>query len=205
MTRGRLLGVILAAGLGFGAALPTGESVLSEEPPELVERLRERGIVVMEDVASDERSTFVVAYVMFAQPRERAIALVTDPKRQLEWRSDLSGVETLETAPGIRVDEIRIRVLFRELVYRVKYQRDPTTDRIAWALDPRFENDLERFEGFWEFYSLANGGTLGRFGTRVDAGVALPAFVQRDLTRRNVVDTMENCRRWVDSNGAWRP
>jgi len=203
--RGSLLGMLVAAGLGLGGAKPTGESVLSQEPPELAQRLRERGIVVMEDVASDERATFVVAFVIFAQPRERAIALVADPKRQLEWRTDLSGVETVETVADSRVDEVRIRVLFRELVYRVKYHRDPETDRISWALDPRFENDLDRFDGFWEFYPLENGGTLGRFGTRVDAGIAVPAFMQRDLTRRSVVGTMENCRRWVDSNGAWRP
>jgi hypothetical protein len=205
MRRRAPLGVVVAAALALGAAPPTGESVLSAEPPELAARLRERGVVVLEDVASRERATFVVAYVRFAQPRERTVALVSDPARQLEWRSDLSGVETLETTPGVRVDRLRIRVMFQELVYHVRYERDLATDRIAWALDPRFENDLARFEGFWEFYPLADGGTLGRFGTRVDAGVALPAFVQRDLTRRNVVATMENCRRWVDSNGAWRP
>jgi hypothetical protein len=205
MRRRALHGLLVAASLALGTSQPTGESVLSQEPLELGERLRERGIVVLEDVAGQERATFVVAYVIFTQTRERAITLVWDAKRQLEWRSDLNGVETVEAAPDSRVDEVRIRVLFRELVYHVKYQRDPATDRIVWALDPRFENDLERFEGFWEFYPLANGGTLGRFGTHVDAGAALPAFVQRDLTRRNVANTMENCRRWVDSNGDWRP
>jgi hypothetical protein len=87
----------------------------------------------------------------------------------------------------------------------VRYRRDPQTDRIEWALDPRFDNDLARFEGFWEFYPMKDGGTLGRFGTRVDAGAAVPAFMQRDLTRRNVVKTMGDCRKWVDSNGTWRP
>jgi hypothetical protein len=72
-------------------------------------------------------------------------------------------------------------------------------------LDERFENDLAVLEGFWEFHALEDGRTLGRFGTRVDAGAAIPAFMQRDLTRRSVVKTMENCRTWVDSDGAWRP
>jgi hypothetical protein len=98
-----------------------------------------------------------------------------------------------------------MRVMFRDFVYRVKYVRDPETERIAWSLDPSFDNSFARLDGFWEFYALAEGRTLGRFGTHVDAGAAIPAFMQRDLTRRNVVKTMEKCRKWVDSDGEWRP
>lgn len=204
MRRRGLLALLLAASLGVAGTKP-GESVLAQEPRELVQRLHEQGIVVLEDVASTERTTFVIAYVIFEQPRSRVIALVTEASRQTEWRTDLNSVAVVEDAPPTRVDEVRMRVMFRELVYRVRYQRDPETDRIAWALDERFENDLAVLEGFWEFHPLENGRTLGRFGTRVDAGAAIPAFVQRDLTRRSVVKTMGNCREWVDSDGAWRP
>jgi hypothetical protein len=183
----------------------SGEEVLAQEPPELARQLDDAGLVVMEDVASSERTTFVIAYVRFEKPRERAMALVTDPSRQLEWRPDLESVRVVETDGPDRVDEVRMKVMFRELVYRVKYHRDPDTDRISWTLDPRFDNALSTFEGFWEFYPMRNGGTLGRFGTRVDAGAAIPAFMQRNLTRRSVVDTMGSCRKWVDSDGAWRP
>jgi hypothetical protein len=206
MSRARRLGMLAAAALCLGAAAPpTAESVLAQEPPELVEELRARGLVVLEDVASREPATFVIAYVRFAQPRPRVVALVSDPARQREWRTDLHSVDTVERTEWVRIDEIHLRVMFRELVYRVRYERDPATDRIAWRLDPRFENDLATFDGFWEFYPAEGGGTLGRFGTRVDAGAAIPAFLQRELTRRNVVGTMENCRKWVDSGGTWRP
>jgi hypothetical protein len=199
-----LLALLLTASLGLAGTKP-GESVLAQEPPELVERLHEQGIVVMEDVANTERTTFVIAYVIFQQPHPSVVALITDGGRQTEWRTDLKSVAVVETTPQTRVDEVRMRVLFRDMVYRVRYQRDPQTDRIAWALDERFDNDLAVLEGFWEFHPLEDGRTLARFGTRVDAGAAIPAFMQRDLTRRSVVNTMENCRKWVDSNGAWRP
>jgi Polyketide cyclase / dehydrase and lipid transport len=205
MSSSSRVALLVASALCLSGALPSGESMLSREPPELVKRLYDNGLVVMEDVAGPDRTSFVVAYVMFAQPRERALALVTDPRRQTEWRSDLKRVDTVETGTDTRVDEIRMKVMFRELVYRVRYRREPETDRIAWTLDSRFDNDLSRFEGFWEFYPLQAGGTLGRFGTHVDAGAAIPAFMQKDLTRRSVVTTMENCRKWVDSDGAWRP
>jgi catechol 2,3-dioxygenase-like lactoylglutathione lyase family enzyme len=201
----RWLGALLAAGLSLGAALPAGEAVLAKEPPELVQELEERGLVVLEDVASRERTTFVIAYVRFAQPRARVVALVTDPARQLEWRTDIESVEVVERTEWTRLDEVTMRLIFRDFVYRVRYVRDPETERIAWSLDPSFDNSFARLDGFWEFYALAEGGTLGRFGTRVDAGAAIPAFMQRDLTRRNVVKTMEKCRKWVDSDGEWRP
>jgi hypothetical protein len=203
--REALLGLLLGASLGLTGTTPAGESVLAQEPPELVERLHEQRIVVLEDVASAERTTFVIAYVIFEQPRTRVVALVTEAGRQTEWRTDLKSVAVVEDAPPRRVDEVRMRVMFRDMVYRVRYERDPETDRIAWTLDERFDNDLAVLEGFWEFHPLEGGRTLGRFGTRVDAGAAIPAFMQRDLTRRSVVKTMENCRRWVDSDGAWRP
>ena len=205
MRRRGLLALLLATSLGLAGTKPTGEGVLAQEPPELVSRLHEQGMVVMEDVASAERTSFVIAYVIFEQPRPRVIALVTAAGRQTEWRTELKSVAVVEDAPPTRVDEVHMRVMFRDMVYRVRYHRDPETDRIAWTLDERFDNDLAVLEGFWEFHPLEDGRTLGRFGSRVDAGAVIPAFMQRDLTRRSVVKTMENCRKWVDSDGAWRP
>lgn len=204
MSAARLAALLLAALVGLGAGAPSGESVLAQEPPELAARLHENGLVVLEDVADTDPQSFVIAWVIFAKPRERAVALVTDPTRQTEWRPGLDSIEVVETVGDARTDEIHMRVLFRELVYRVNYLRDAATQRITWTLDPRFDNDLERFEGSWEFYALADGRTLARFGTRVDAGSVFPAAVQRSLTRRNVVDTMEACKKWVDSDGRWR-
>lgn len=205
MRRPLLVALLIAALAAPGGAAPSGESMLAQEPPELAEQLRRQGLLVMEDVAHTDPESFVIAWVIFTKPRERVIALVTDPGRQLEWRPGLDSVETVERNGAKRVDEVRMRVMFRELAYRVEYLRDDSTQRITWTLDPRFDNDLARFDGFWEFYAMEDGTTLGRFGTRVDAGAALPAVLQRSLTRRNVVDTMEACKKWVDSDGRWRP
>jgi hypothetical protein len=201
----RALCLLLLLLLPLLSAATDGESQLAREPAELVARLHGNGLVVLEDVAASGADSFVVAYVLFERPRPHAVALVTDPARQTEWRPDLEGVETLERLPDGRVDAIRMRVLFRELTYHVRYRRDPQSGRIEWTLDSRFENDLQRFDGFWEFFELPEGRSLGRFGTLVDAGALVPAFMQRDLTRRSVVQTLQNCRLWVDSDGDWRP
>jgi hypothetical protein len=163
-------------------------------------RLERHGSVVLDRAtrASDDGS--VIAYVLFRQPVARVLALLTDGARQMEWRPDLASVSTLERSERERLDEVQMRVLFTSLTYRVRYRLDAT--RITWTLDPRFDNDLRRFEGFWELEEVSPERTLGRFGTQVDAGQALPAAMQRRLTRRSVERTMESCRRWVDAAGA---
>jgi hypothetical protein len=92
-------------------------------------------------------------------------------------------------------------------VYRLRYREDTTAARFDWHLDPGFDNDLEQIEGFWELYPYAGrgGATLGRFGSRVDVGPAIPDFIQDRLGRRTVLDYIENIRRWIDSGGTWRP
>ena len=52
---------------------------------------------------------------------------------------------------------------------------------------------------------MEDGRTLGRSGTSVDVGSAVPAFLQDWLTRKKLPQTMERVRLWVDSGGTYRP
>ena len=73
---------------------------------------------------------------------------------------------------------------------------------------------LEEEDGFtlWESNSIVRylaarhgSRTLARFGTRVSVSKAVPGFLQNGITRKNVPETLENTRKWVDSGGQWRP
>ena len=90
-------------------------------------------------------------------------------------------------------------------MYHLRYRLDPVAQRIAWELDDRYENDLGLVEGFWDLYAMDDARTLGRFGTRVDVGPAIPAFLQDWLTRNKIPTTMENARLWINSRGRYRP
>lgn len=190
----------LAAGAG-----PSGESLLANEPPELARRLEAQKVLVLEEAGSRSPGEFVIAFVIFARRPKEVVDLVVQSKRQMEYRPELERIETVEDGPTSRVDEHHMKILFQDVAYRLRYDRNPATDRIEWRLDPSFDNDLRRLEGFWEFFPLDGDRTLGRFGSLVDVGPALPAFVQERMTRRTVVRTVENCRKWVDSGGKWRP
>ena len=102
-------------------------------------------------------------------------------------------------------DEHRMRILLVNIDYRIRNRFDFQNGRLTWALDPDHANDLRRLEGYWELHVLGPDQTLAQFGTALDVGPALPKRLQDYITRKNVPESMERVRLWVDSDGAWRP
>jgi hypothetical protein len=183
----------------------TAESILAQEPPELVERLFEEKMLLVEVSEKEGEGTLFVAYVLFEKPRSRVVHLLIQPERQREYRPELRHIEVVERGPDTRVDEHRIKIMFTNVVYRLRVRRDRATERLSWHLDPSFDNDLRRMQGFWELYELGEDRTLGRFGSTVDVGRAVPRMLQDALSRKTVLRTVKNTRKWVDSDGRWRP
>ncbi len=200
-----LIAISLAA--SDGRATPaSAEQLLASEPPELVERLLRDRLMILEEVDGG-RDSFVIAYVIFERSMDDVVALLRQAERQMEYRPELRSVETVEVLEDGRVDEQRLRVVFTSLVYRIRYREKLAEGRLEWSLDPRFDNDVAKLEGFWELrpYASDSGRTLARFGSNVDVGRAVPRFLQRGMSRRTVVRYLENCRQWIDSDGVWRP
>src|SRR5262249_20662040 len=137
--------------------------------------------------------------------RAEVMQLVSQSRRQVEYRPDITEIVTIEHFPNGTVDEQHLRVLFVKLTYRLREQIDYAAGRAWWSLDERYPNDLRRLDGYWEFYEYGPARTLGAFGAVVDVGPLLPAFVQDLATRKNVPQTVDHTRRWVDSGGSWRP
>jgi hypothetical protein len=165
----------------------------------------EQKLLVLEE---GENESLVVAYVIFERSVQDVLGLIRQASRQLEYRPELDSVETIRTFENGRIDEQRIRIMFLTFVYRVRYHDLADSEgRLEWTLDPDFESDLARFEGFWEFYPFEQNAdrTLARFGSNVSTGPVVPRFVQKRMSRKTVLRYLENCRRWIDSDGAWRP
>ncbi len=189
------------------AELRDAKQILASEPPELVERLFAEELLVLED-ASKGRESFIIAYVIFEKPVAEIVDLLRQASRQTEYRPELDHVETVRVLEDGRIDEQRIRIMFTKLVYRVRYlDKADTEGRLEWKLDPDFDNDLGNFEGFWELFPFAGdtSRTLARFGSNVNVGPMVPRFVQRGMSRKTVMTYLENCRKWINSGGEWRP
>jgi hypothetical protein len=209
----------IAVGAAFALAILAGaargddpepavlQRALPGEPPELVQRLLEDKVVLLP--ASGERgargAAVARALVLFAKPRSRVIQLFLQTERQTEYRPELVKLDTLERSRGGVVMAQEMRIMLKPIRFWLRYQWDVTAGRFSWTLDPRFPNDLRSLEGFWELQEVDAEHTMGRTGTQVDVGAAIPAFLQEAATRNNLHDTLDRCRRWVDSDGRYRP
>ena len=201
-----LLGLIFAP--RPGVARPNADDPLTALPRELRARLLDRGWLILQEVDREKAGLsggYILAYVLFQRPRDEVYGLLTQTQRQVEFRSELRSVERIRELPDGVVDEHRIKVMLFKVVYRLRYRLQPETSRISWELDPSFDNDLDRAEGFWELDALDDVRTLARFGTAVDVGAALPKAIQDMVTRSKVPKTIQACREWVDSGGTARP
>lgn len=191
--------------MGVADERSSAESILAAEPPELVARLERQRTLLLEDVGGEGAESFIVAYVQFERSVDEVLALLRQAERQPEYRPELKSVRTVEILPDGRIDEQRMKILFSQFVYRLRYTDQREKGRLEWKLDETFDNDMETLEGFWEFYSFADGGTLARFGSNVNVGSGVPRFVQKGMSRKTVLTYVKNTQRWVDSGGTWRP
>ena len=197
----------LAASPSPAAADPalaaSAEELLSQQPAELRERLEKESVVIL--TSEDAADHWVKALAIFQRPRDEVVRLIAQSTRQIEYRPEITAIESVERFPNGSVDEHQLRILFVNFRYYLRGQVDYEKGRASWSLDEKRENDLSLLDGYWVFYALDAKRTLGSFGTVVDVGPALPAFLQDIATRKNVPQTVERTRRWVDSNGTWRP
>lgn len=185
----------------------TAEELLASQPAELVDRLRREKVVMMQEVrkAGALSGGLMLALVIFEQPIDATYQYLSQTARQIEYRPEVTSIETVAWKEEGPVDVCRLRVLFRRYEYSLRYRLEPDARRIRWELDPDYDNDLRQVRGSWELYELDDHRTLARFGTSVDVGPAVPGFLQDWITRKNVPDSMDRARRWVDSGGRYRP
>jgi hypothetical protein len=207
------IAVFASAGGGLAqgaaqAAVPrnrpaSAQALLDSQPKELVEELMEERLVLMKTDGSDKG--LVEALVLFSKPPEEVWPLLIQRERQKEYRPELTSVEIVQREENACVEEQHLKIAFLKIGYRLTDRFDPATRTLTFELDPSFETQLEHVSGYWELHALDGGRTLARFGTRVNVSSAVPGFLQNGITRKNVPDTLENTRQWVDSGGKWRP
>ena len=201
----RHVGALAFAALLCGAgAAETGDGALLFAD-ELIERVEAEGVLLLDSAAAGpEGQRRIEALVLFAQPPDRAFELLVQTSRLVEFQPDVSRARTLERSEHGNLDEQQLRILFVNIVYRIRHHWDLEAGRIWWSLDPDFDNDLRRLAGFWQLHPHGPDQTLAHYATTVDVGGALPGFLQDRLTRKNLPGAMERTRTWVDSGGTYR-
>jgi hypothetical protein len=201
----------LLALLAWGASAqtpPAGHAPEIPEAlgPELLAQLEREKVVMLQEFA--EQKVYggpIHALVLFERPRNEVIRLLIQSPRQVEFRPELRRAELIEESDSAHVVEYEMRMMLTRIRYRARHGWDFGSGRVWWSLDPTFDNDLAILEGHWEVRAMQSGRALARFGTKIDVGPALPAFLQDYAARKQLPKAMHNVRRWIDSGGTYRP
>ena len=181
----------------------SAQALLDSQPKERIEKLLEDRMVLLPSDGLPKGQ--VEALVVFSQPVDRVWALLLDRDRQKEYRPELVSTSVVERRGDFVIEEQHLKIAFLDIGYRLRDRNDPSTHTMTWELDPDYESTLQHVSGYWELHALDAARTLARFGTRVSVSPAVPGFLQNGITRKNVPETLENTRQWVDSDGRWRP
>lgn len=205
-----LAAVVLLLAAAAPARAETATELLARLSEDERQELHKERLMLLDN---DGDGKLVSAFVLFSPPPEQVLPLVSAATRQVEYRPELKSSKTMEALHDgviaqqhmlLQVEQQQMKVAFVKLVFHLRFVIDEANLKVSWSLADGYENDLQEATGFWELYPIADGGTLAKFGTRVDVG-ALPGFLQDFATRKNVPKTLERTRRWVDSGGTWRP
>jgi len=181
------------------------EEILESLPPKLATRLDREHVVMLEGPGRGHRDDMIHALVIFERPRNEVIRYLIQGPRQIEFRPELREARLVEEFDGGQVIHYEMRMMLMRIEYQARHGWDFETGQVWWSLDPSFDNDFAKLEGRWEVRALGPRRSLARFGTLIDVGSALPAFVQDMTTRSKLPEAMQNVRRWVDSGGTYRP
>jgi ribosome-associated toxin RatA of RatAB toxin-antitoxin module len=181
----------------------SAQALLDSQPAEIVAELLEERLVLMRNEGGD--AGLVEALVLFSIPPDQVWELLVQRERQSEYRPELTGIELIERNESRVLEEQHLRIAFISLSYRLENRFEPETRTFTFEIDTSYESIIQHVSGYWELHGLDGGRTLARFGTRVNVSSAVPGFLQNGITRKNVPQSLENTRQWVDSGGRWRP
>ena len=205
--RPRALRLLLVAALAARAlaAAPAAADAATDLLAALSEderqKLSDERVMLVENPADAKE---VKALVLFEPPPDQVMGLIRQTVRQVEYRPELKGCDTVKTFPDGLIEEQRMKIAFVKMTFYLRHTIDEEGRALSWRLAEGYDSAGEEVAGYWRFHGLSSGGTLAEFGTRVDVG-AMPGFLQDYVTRKNVPKTLDRTRQWVDSGGTWRP
>lgn len=204
----------VAAWLMMAAAGQSGEPPAAGEDPAAWEGLTpeqaaavRRGeiLILQEDQSSaDQQKRLIRSAMVFEQPIATVWALISQTERQDEYLPGLNKCELVKREGNWDQVDFHVKIFFVNIDYRVKHERDPERYYQWWNLDPSYDNDLAHLEGYWRFFPLADGRTLGRYGTKLVVARFVPQSVQEYLTKNDLPKNLEAVRKWINSGGTWQ-
>ncbi len=184
----------------------TGEAaaVLAKLKPEERAKLQKTGITLSNTISggSDIKGV-ITAYVIAKQPKQRVWELLREPSKQHTYLPRLEKAKTISKGDNSELGWFQIKVAFVTIENQVDHRWWPEISRMAWGLDPEYDNDLRQQDGFYNLYSIDANTTLMEMGTALETSALVPGFVQDYLTKTDLPEVMVAVKKYMDSNGGY--
>lgn len=159
-----------------------------------LDRLRS-GEVLVRPVDAPERDADVGATAWIRRSPSHVWAVLTDFESWPEFVPLVRETHVTRRA-GSRLWVLQeYRVVFRTLSHTTIYELHPALGQLRWQLDQESEHDIAESRGRWQFVPVDDGeATLVHYQARMDAGRAVPAFLEDLLVQRSLRDLLVQLR-----------
>lgn len=145
--------------------------------------------------------TLIGAALVFDRPPEDVWRLLSKTEDQHLYIKEVKNVKIISRQSSQDLLELEVRILGKTIIYRQAHYYDKPALYFRWELDRSFKSPVKELEGFWRLYPFANGRTLGRYGSRVQIGFGVPAFIQNALAKDNLPSALASVKNYIDSGG----
>ena len=201
-----MLSVALMAAAPPGVPTDADPAAYKGLTQEGIAKIKTGEVLIVKDLARGESiSGMIEAAVIFNQNIDKVWELivdqVADQKRFLPYleKSDLSAKKG-----NHYIVDFRLTIVGVGIDYRVDHIGEKDKYYFHWDLDPNYPNKLKTLKGFWRFYWIDETHTLARYGTWVEIGIGIPNFVQEFLIKRDLPQSLNNVKTYINSGGTWR-
>ena len=126
---------------------------------------------------------------------ERVWSVLTDFDHWADFVPLISQARILRSEGPLSWVRMNYRVLAMNLSHTTIYEFAPEEGRLSWRLDLESDHDIAGTEGRWLLLPIDTGSrTLVHYQSAVDAGRALPGFVERMLAGRSLRRMIKSLR-----------
>ncbi len=125
-------------------------------------------------------------------------AVLTDFERWPSFMPLIRGTRISRRESGRMWVRQDYRVVFADLKHTSIYDLEPASGSLRWVLDLEQDHDIAASQGSWSLIPVADGEqTVIRYHAEMDAGRAVPGFVQKLLRKRSLEGLLSSLRREV--------
>lgn len=202
----KALSVLFLLSLMAAVPLATDPAAWKGLTPDQIARVKKGEIVIMDQNTAGgtgDAARFIQAAMIFNQPVEKAYALFRKTENQPRFLPDLASAKLVSrNDKGDQVD-FHVVIAGISVDYRIHHVYDDAKCWMSWGLDPSFDNDIKKSDGYWHLYKLDDTHTLARYGTDVNISSLLPEFIVKRLTRTSLPENLEGVKKYINSGGTY--